>query len=71
VRACRRRGNPDSLGRPVRRPVIYDPRRRVLELRLRILESMTAEEIERYAAKVALDQASTQAADLNSTVREP
>ncbi len=39
--------------------MIYDPSRRAQELRQRILESMTAEEIEVYAAKVVRGQAST------------
>jgi hypothetical protein len=33
--------------------VIYDPSRRALELRRRILESMTAEELEQYAKQLA------------------
>jgi len=32
--------------------MIYDPFRRVLELRQRILESMSAEELEEYAREV-------------------
>ena len=35
--------------------MIYDPARRALELRQRILESMTAEEIEEYAEHLERD----------------
>jgi hypothetical protein len=38
--------------------MIYDPRRRALELRQRIIESMTAEELEEHAKRMA-DQPKT------------
>jgi hypothetical protein len=48
--------------------MIYDPHRRALELRQRIIESMTAEELEEYARRLVSDHSQI---DLQSSAELP